>query len=116
MPIAPAADTAQPVPQVTKLEVAQAAPSSPATPVPAAQPALVHGFYVNVGVFAVAQNANTVRGKLDGTGLPIVADTVKAKDAQATRIRVGPFAKRAQAQAAAKKIHALKLDAVVVRH
>jgi cell division septation protein DedD len=77
---------------------------------------LAHGFYVNVGVFAVAQNANTVRGKLDGTGYPIVADTVKSKDAQATRIRVGPFAKRAQAQAAAKKIHALKLDAVVVRH
>jgi cell division septation protein DedD len=77
---------------------------------------LAHGFYVNVGVFAMAQNAATVRSKLDGAGFSIVADTVKAKDAHATRIRVGPFAKRAQAQAAAKKIHALKLDAVVVRH
>lgn len=117
-PIAPAPDVGQPVPQVTRLEVAQAAPASPspAAPAPSAPHALAHGFYVNVGVFAVAQNANTVRGKLDGTGLPIVADTVKAKDAQATRIRVGPFAKRTQAQAAAKKIHALKLDAVVVRH
>lgn len=121
-PIAPAPDVAQPAPKVTRLEVVQAAPAtpspspSPATPAPSAPHALAHGFYVNVGVFAVAQNANAVRGKLDGTGLPIVADTVKSKDAQATRIRVGPFAKRAQAQAAAKKIHALKLDAVVVRH
>jgi cell division septation protein DedD len=117
-PIAPAPDAAQPVPQVTKLEVAQAAPASPspAAPAPSAPHALAHGFYVNVGVFAVAQNANTVRSKLDGTGFPIVADTVKSKDVKATRIRVGPFAKRTQAQAAAKKIHALKLDAVVVRH
>lgn len=118
-PVSPPATTTATTPAVQ--------PSAPVpVPVPvAAAPApdkvspsgpLAHGFYVNVGIFAVAQNANTVRSKLDDAGLPIVADTVKAKEAPATRIRVGPFAKRAQAQAAAKKIHALKLDAVVVRH
>jgi cell division septation protein DedD len=77
---------------------------------------LAHGFYVNVGVFTVPQNASAVRRKLEDAGMAVLADSVQAKGAAATRVRVGPFAKRAQAVAAAKKIHAIPLDAVVVRH
>jgi cell division septation protein DedD len=32
-----------------------------------------------------------------------------------TRVRVGPFASKAEADAAVKKIHELKLDAVVIQ-
>lgn len=75
-----------------------------------------HGYYVNVGLFAVEKNASKTRHTLESAGLAVQAHEVQAKDAKATRIRVGPFVKQAQAKAAAKKIHALKLDAIVVHH
>ena len=44
------------------------------------------------------------------------SDSLETKKGKLTRVRVGAFATRAEAVAAAKKIHALKLDAIVFRH
>ena len=98
---------AEPLPPV-------AAEPTPVTPV--AAPALVPGFYINVGLFAVPGNASNAIRKLETAGLPVFSEALVTSKGALTRVRVGPFATKAKAQAAAKKIHALKLDAVVFRH
>lgn len=71
------------------------------------------GFYINVGLFAVPTNGSNAVGILRNAGQPVFSDMIESKKGQLTRVRVGPFAKRAEADAAAKKIKALKLDAIV---
>jgi cell division septation protein DedD len=78
--------------------------------------ALVHGFYVNAGLYAVPGNASKAFSKLESAGLPVFTEVITTKDGQRTRVRVGPYATRAKADAAAKKIRALKLDAIVFKH
>jgi cell division septation protein DedD len=97
---------------------------APASPAPkAAAPVrttpaagLAKGFYINVGLFAVPTNGSNAYQILNGAGLPVFNDTIESKKGTLTRVRVGPFTTQAQAAAAAKKIHGLKLDAVVFKH
>lgn len=89
------------------------APHPPKT-VPAS--GLVHGYYINVGLFAVPGNGRNAYQKLDAAGLPVFLDGIQSKKGPLTRVRVGPFTTRAQADAAAKKIQALQLAAIVFRH
>lgn len=95
------------VPPEAKAEAV--APNAPAS-------GLAPGFYINVGLFAVPANGTRAYQKLEKAGLPVFSDGVKTHKGPVTRVRVGPFPTRAKADAAAKKIHALKLDAVVFRH
>lgn len=131
---APAAAVSAPVeaqPVVTSTAVAQpqAMPVPVAVPVEAKAPGtttasspvapasdLAPGFYINVGVFAVHANGNRAYHKLEKAGLPVFSDGVQSKKGPATRVRVGPFPTHAKADAAAKKIHTLKLEAVVFQH
>lgn len=113
----------------------QAAPATPAPPPAAAQPAaaaptpaavaprprlstadLPRGYYINVGLFAVLDNGIKAHRKLENAGLPALSDSVSTRKGELTRVRVGPFPTRAQADAAAKKIAGLQLEAVVFRH
>lgn len=72
------------------------------------------GYYINVGLFAVPTNASNAVAILRGASLPVFHEAVESKTmGMLTRVRVGPYAKKDQAQAAAKKIKDLKLDAVV---
>lgn len=71
------------------------------------------GFYLNIGLFAVPTNGSNAVHKLEAAHQPVFSEVIDSKKGPLTRVRVGPFAKRADAEAAAKKIHALKLDAVV---
>lgn len=88
--------------------------STPSVPrLPAAQVPSAMGFYLNIGLFAVPTNGSNAVHKLEAAGQPVFFEVIDAKKGPLTRVRVGPFAKRADADAAAKKIHALKLDAVV---
>ena len=61
-------------------------------------------------------NANRAYSKLESAGLPVFTEVIASKDGQRTRVRVGPYPTRAKADAAAKKIRALKLDAIVFKH
>jgi len=92
------------------------APASAAistTAVAASRP-LAGRVFVNVGLFAQADNAQQVHARLAAAGLPVLSDQINnAQGQQRTRVRVGPFASRAQAQAVVGQIKALKLDAVL---
>lgn len=70
-------------------------------------------FAINVGLFAKDANARKVRSQLEAAKLPVYTQELHTSKGKLTRVRVGPFKSQAKADAAAEKIRALKLDAVV---
>src|SRR6478609_6984557 len=61
-------------------------------------------FVVQVGAFADAEKAKEVRQKLEKAGLKTSMHVAKTTDGERTRVRVGPFASRAEADRAASKV------------
>ena len=82
---------------------------------PAAAAAAEEGrFIVQVGAFADAEKAREARTKVERAGLKTYTQVVDTKDGKRTRVRVGPFANRADADKAAARIKALDLSASVL--
>lgn len=106
---APLQAVAAPVPE----PVAAVSATAPTTAPPSVVVVRVRGYGVSVGLFAVADNAERARTKLEAAGLPVLIDPIESARGPITRVRVGPFETQAQAQAAAKKVGALGLDARV---
>lgn len=71
------------------------------------------GYHINVGLFALAANASRASAQLSAAAQPVYSETVRGKKGTLTRVRVGPFPTRTQADKAAQKIKAMGLDAVV---
>ncbi|MFN5349772.1 MAG: SPOR domain-containing protein [Polaromonas sp.] len=69
---------------------------------------------VQVGAFADADKAREVRQKLEKAGLKTYTQVADTKDGKRTRVRVGPYATKAEADKAASKIKALDLPAAVL--
>jgi cell division septation protein DedD len=117
---APKPDT-QPAPDLPAIPVALVVPApaaSAAAPVASAPAALsapvTKGrFYINVGLFANESNAHNAHAKLRTAGLAAFMQEVQSAKGKVTRVRVGPFNTRSEANAAVLKIQALQLDAVV---
>ncbi|MES2686514.1 MAG: SPOR domain-containing protein [Pseudomonadota bacterium] len=90
----------------------------PVTPAPAA--AKVAGtetegrLVVQVGAFADEDKAREVRQKLERAGLKTYTQVADTKDGKRIRVRVGPFATRADADKAAGKIKGLDLPAAIL--
>jgi cell division septation protein DedD len=82
----------------------------PAKPVKNTKP-----YFVNVGLFAVAENAERAHAKLLAAQLPSTLKELVSSKGQQIRVRVGPFVTRQDAQDAARKIKALQLDAMIVQ-
>ena len=93
---APTRSVAAPVPGAASDGTAVVAPVKP---VPAA--AVAAGNYaVNIGAFSNTVNATALAEKLRIAGLPVSADRVTLASGPALRLRVGPYADRATAEAA----------------
>jgi len=71
-------------------------------------------FIVQVGAFGDMDKAREVRAKLERAGLKTYAQTVDTKDGKRTRVRVGPFNNRTDADKAAARIKGLDLPASVL--
>jgi DedD protein len=69
---------------------------------------------VQVGAFAEAAGAREVRGKLERAGLKTYTHVAETPQGQRTRVRVGPFDNRADAEKAAARVKALGLPAAVL--
>lgn len=82
-------------------------PSAPAT-------ADESRFIVQVGAFGDADKAREARTKLERAGMKTYMQVVDTKDGKRTRVRVGPFATRADADKAAARIKGLDLPASVL--
>lgn len=106
---------------------AQATAAAPVESAPRAMPAAAlstpagesqirprpRGFGVNVGMFAVAANAERTMARLADAGLPVLANPIESARGPLTRVRVGPFERRDQAEQAAAQVRALGLEARV---
>lgn len=71
-------------------------------------------FVVQVGAFSDAGKAREARLKLERAGLKTYTQVVDTKDGRRTRVRVGPFAERVEADKAVAKIKKLELSAAVL--
>ena len=71
-------------------------------------------FVVQVGAFADAAKAREVRQKLEAAGLKTFTHVAKTADGERTRVRVGPFTTRADADRAASRVKGLSLAASVL--
>lgn len=86
---------------------AQAVPVTPKT----------HGdgrLVVQVGSFSDASKARETRLRLEKAGLKTYSQRYETKDGKRFRVRVGPFATKAEAEKAASKIRALALPTAIL--
>jgi DedD protein len=126
--VAPKATAPASSPAKPEAKVANAVPAKPpkpedtarAKPVPETKAPAVperaddERFIVQVGAFADADKAKEVRSKLERAGLKTYTQVVDVKDGKRTRVRVGPYASRAEADKAAARIKGLDLSASVL--
>jgi DedD protein len=111
--------TSAPRPAITAPEPSAAPPPTESPPPPSeaagepkpsvAKPAAVKehpavvtskpGYYVQVGVFAKSENAKQAQAQLARNNIKARTDLVRSAAGQKTRVRIGPFASRAQAEA-----------------
>lgn len=71
-------------------------------------------FVVQVGAFADTDKARETRQKLEKAGLKTYVHVAKTPEGERTRVRVGPFGSRAEADKAAARIKGLALPAAVL--
>ncbi len=71
-------------------------------------------FVVQVGAFADPGKARETRLRVEKTGLKTYTHVAETKDGKRIRVRVGPFANRAEADKAAEKIKGLDLPAAIL--
>ena len=109
------------VPENTEAPIVEGSPSMPSSVAPSARvietkspsPAVVQptsqrlfsGFVVQAGVFTNAERAAELHAKLSLSGVPSTLET---------RVQVGPFKTRQEAEAAQAKLKALGIDSLLV--
>jgi DedD protein len=99
--VRPAAQAATDLPEDTGPPLTR----DPSAPAKAAEPQTAKGFVVQVGVFSTAEHAHALQAKLAEKGIPSHAET---------RVVIGPFKDRADADAVTRQIREVGLEGVVV--
>ncbi|MCS4510374.1 SPOR domain-containing protein [Xylophilus ampelinus] len=84
------------------------------SPAAAASDAGSARFVVQVGAFGDTAKAQEARAKLARSGLKTYVQSVDTKEGKRHRVRVGPFANRAEADQAAARIRGLDLPASIL--
>ena len=95
----------------TKTESAKAEPEKPTT---AESKEGAARFVVQVGAYADADKARDVRRKLEKAGLKTYTHVAETKEGKRTRVRLGPFATREEADKAADKAKQLEFTPAVL--
>lgn len=110
----PAAPPTPPAPVVANVdESARARALLEGKPPPSATETDVR-LVVQVGAYADAAKARETRLKLEKAGLKTYAQVVDTKDGKRTRVRVGPFTSRAEADQVADKVKSLGLPVTIL--
>jgi len=104
---------AKPAPAVANADAARASALLNGTTPPAAAEAEGR-LVVQVGAFADVAKAREARLKLEKAGMKTYTQVAETKDGKRIRVRVGPFATKAEAEKAAGKIKALDLPAAIL--
>lgn len=69
---------------------------------------------IQVGAFSDAAKAREARAKLEKAGLKTYTQMADTKDGTRIRVRLGPYASKAEAEKAAAKVKALNLPAAIL--
>ncbi len=104
-------------PKVTAKAVPAPAPTAPAAaPAKSAAPAAEAkgNFTVQIGVFRDAEHVKEMVAKLKDAKLPVSTESIAIANGKATRVRVGPYAERVQADAALAEVKLTGMDGKVV--
>jgi DedD protein len=109
-PVAPAVPVTSPPPPA-KAETHKAEPDKP--PTAEAKDGAAR-FVVQVGAYADADKAREVRRKLEKAGLKTYTHVAETKEGKRTRVRLGPFATRDEADKAADKAKQLEFTPAVL--
>ncbi|MCA6216145.1 SPOR domain-containing protein [Ideonella sp. B7] len=72
-------------------------------------------FVVQIGAFAEANSARDARGKVELLGLSTYTQVIESASGRRIRVRVGPFATKADADKAAARIKSAGLQAAVLK-
>lgn len=110
----PADDAARATALLNGTGPAVANASTAAAPAAASPAAGESRLVVQVGAFADAAKAREARLKLEKAGLKTYTQVAETKDGKRIRVRVGPYATKAEADKAAKQIKALDLPAAIL--
>lgn len=116
-PLPPAAPAKKSITPEAKPAVAAKAAKTAKTPVPPT-PAPVGGlvagkYYLNAGVYAQAANADRAVKQLQAAKLSTLRQTVSGRQGSMTRLRIGPFDTRQQAEQAAATAQRLRIESSV---
>ena len=111
-PVAPAPVVADP-PASAAQPPAAATPPRPAPAVRKPAPPQTYVWVVQVGAYAQEENARKALAQVQSLGLEAGAETFGSQPL--TRVRVGPFVRRTEAEQAALRIKSLDLPALVIR-
>lgn len=85
-----------------------------AEPAPAAPGRLIPGkYYLNAGVYAQSANVDRAAKQLQALKLNPLRQTISSSKGDLTRLRIGPFDTRKQAEQAAAKAKKLRMDTTV---
>jgi DedD protein len=107
-PTTAAAERPQPV-------AARAASTPSSAPTSAADASTASSrFVVQVGAFAESDKARETRSKVEGLGLKSYTQVVDTADGKRTRVRVGPYPSRDEADRAAAKLRSGGLTAAIL--
>lgn len=93
---------------------AKTAVAEAAKPPPKPDAASDERYVVQVGAFADPAKVREVRRKVEAAGLKTYTQVVGTSEGDRTRVRVGPFSDRAEADKAAAKIRKLDLAAAIL--
>lgn len=95
------------------------APPPPAATRPAPQPVAPatssNSYYLQVGAFRVLEDAESLRARMLLLGLPTVIQRAEVNGIQVNRVRIGPYARLDDMNAAREKLAAENVKANVVR-
>ena len=111
-----------PTPVLVQTDMPSTAPT-PSAPTAAPTPTLPSSaaataefrFALQVGAFASENNARKAQAKLQAAGFKAYTEVFETRQGKRIRVRVGPFATRAEAQQAAPRIKELELPALLVK-
>jgi DedD protein len=111
-----AAPVAPPPPAPKPVAAPAAAPAVPLEkPVAASSPAAESGrFVIQAGAYSEAGKLREARAKIEKLGLKTYTQVVDTDKGSRTRVRVGPYATRAEAEAVAAKVKRSGLPAAVL--
>jgi DedD protein len=87
----------------------------PAAKPAASAPSGAGRYVVQIGAFAEDKTVREVRAKAQAAGIETFTQEVAVEGGKRTRVRLGPFGQRSEAEAAAAKVKKAGLPAAVVK-